>query len=87
VGLQLSAAAWNQLFIPKGFAHGFVTLEPDTHVIYKVTNHYSPVHDRSIRFDDPQIGIDWPVPAADVILSDKDHWAPFLAASDLLQTA
>jgi dTDP-4-dehydrorhamnose 3,5-epimerase len=79
VGVTLSARDGNQILIPKGFAHGFVTLEPDTEVQYKVTAFYSRDHDRSVRFDDPDIGIAWPV-AADVLqLSDKDRHAPVLA--------
>src|SRR5438477_370318 len=78
-GLVLSAADWNQLFIPKGFAHGFVTLEDDTEVLYKVSDAYSPDHDCAIRFDDPAVGIDWPVDAASVIVSEKDRTAPLLA--------
>lgn len=83
VGVELSAELWNQLLVPAGFAHGFVTLEPDVEVIYKVSNHYAPESDRSIRFDDPDIGIDWPVSPADVSLSDKDRKAPFLKAADV----
>ncbi|MDH4984426.1 dTDP-4-dehydrorhamnose 3,5-epimerase [Aminobacter anthyllidis] len=79
VGLTLSAKEWNQILVPKGFAHGFVTLEPDTEVVYKVSAPYSQPHDRSIRFDDPAIAVAWPVPAAEVILSDKDAVAPLLA--------
>jgi len=75
----LSAAEWNQLFVPVGFAHGFVTLEPDSEVIYKVSMPYSAAHDRAIRFDDRDIGIDWPVPVDQLILSDKDRAAPRLA--------
>lgn len=81
--VRLSAADWNQLLVPKGFAHGFVTLEPDTEVIYKVTNPYSPAHDRSIRYDDPQIGIIWPIAASQFQLSDKDRNAPRLAQADV----
>lgn len=77
-GVTLSAEKWNQLFIPEGFAHGFVTLEDDTEVSYKVSALYSPAHDHSIRFDDPAIGIDWPL-AGDALLSDKDAAAPLLA--------
>src|SRR5690606_30872454 len=55
VGLDVSTQKWNQILVPKGFAHGFVTLEPDTEVVYKVTGVYSPEHDRNIRFDDPAI--------------------------------
>lgn len=79
VGLHVSAEAWNQILVPAGFAHGFVTLEDDCEVQYKVTAPYSPAHDRAIRFDDPQIGIEWPVPADELILSDKDRAAPLLA--------
>jgi dTDP-4-dehydrorhamnose 3,5-epimerase len=79
VGLTLSAEAWNQVLVPEGFAHGFVTLEPDCEVLYKVTAPYSPEHDRSIRWDDPAIGIGWPIPAADLILSQKDRDAPALS--------
>ncbi len=78
-GVLLSAAEWNQLLIPEGFAHGFLTLEPDTEVQYKASAAYSPAHDRAIRFDDPAIAIDWPIRAIDLILSDRDSEAPFLA--------
>ena len=78
-GVTLSAAEWNQLLIPEGFAHGFLTLEPDTEVQYKASAVYSPAHDRAIRFDDPAIDIAWPIPADDLILSDRDRAAPLLA--------
>jgi dTDP-4-dehydrorhamnose 3,5-epimerase len=81
-GLVLSAELWNQILVPKGFAHGFVTLEPDTEVQYKVSASYRPDCDRVIRFDDPAIGIDWPVDASDLILSAKDGAAPLLADVD-----
>jgi dTDP-4-dehydrorhamnose 3,5-epimerase len=83
VSAVLSADKWNQLLIPKGFAHGFVTIEEHTEFIYKVTDFYSPEHDRSIRYDDPAIGIEWPVAAAEIRLSEKDRAAPLLAAADL----
>jgi len=73
---------WNQILVPKGFAHGFVTLEPNTEVQYKVSAPYRPDLDRAIRFDDPAIGIDWPVDSADLILSAKDSAAPLLADVD-----
>jgi dTDP-4-dehydrorhamnose 3,5-epimerase len=82
VGLEVSADAWNQILVPKGFAHGFVTLEPDTEVLYKVTAPYAREHDRSIRFDDPAIGIEWPLPTEKLILSDKDRNAPLLADAE-----
>lgn len=72
VGIEISASKWNQIFIPNGFAHGFVTLEDATEVIYKVTDFYSPEHERCIRYDDADIGIDWPIDPALILLSDKD---------------
>jgi dTDP-4-dehydrorhamnose 3,5-epimerase len=83
IALEVSAAKWNQILVPKGFAHGFLTLEENTEVIYKVTDYYSPEHDRSIRFDDPSIGIEWPFAASAVQLSDKDRNAPSLDDADL----
>lgn len=80
VGLTLSAADWNQVFIPAGFAHGFLTLEPDTEIQYKVSRPYDPALDRTIRYDDPEIGIDWPLAPDALILSDKDRAAPTLRA-------
>lgn len=82
VGVEISAVKWNQLFIPAGFAHGFVTLEPETQFLYKVSAPYSREHDRSIRFDDPAIGIDWPGDRERFILSAKDRDAPLLADCD-----
>ncbi len=80
LGLVVSAELWNQLLVPKGFAHGFVTIEPDTEVQYKVTAPYRPDQERSIRFDDPAIAIDWPIASVDVQLAAKDRDAPFLDA-------
>jgi dTDP-4-dehydrorhamnose 3,5-epimerase len=79
VSAVISAAEWNQILVPIGFAHGFCTLEPDTEVIYKVTNYYSPEHDRGLLWNDPELGIDWPVPADKAQLSDKDHKHPTFA--------
>ena len=78
-GLIVSAKEWNQLLIPRGFAHGFVALEDDTDVLYKVTAPYSPEFERTIRFDDPALGIDWPLQAGEITLSPKDLAAPLLA--------
>ncbi|MER9299904.1 dTDP-4-dehydrorhamnose 3,5-epimerase [Mesorhizobium sp. M0621] len=83
VALEVSAEKGNQILVPKGFAHGFVTLVPDTEVLYKVTDTYSQAHDRSIRFDDPAIGIEWPSLAGGFQLSDKDLKAPLLAAAEV----
>jgi dTDP-4-dehydrorhamnose 3,5-epimerase len=79
VSTILSAERWNQLFVPAGFAHGFVTLETDCEVVYKVSAPYSAEHDRAIRFDDPDIAIEWPLQPEELILSDKDRDAPRLA--------
>ena len=81
--LEVSAERWNQILVPKGFAHGFVTLVPNTEVLYKVTNLYSKEHDRSLRFDDPAIGVAWPTISGGFTLSDKDKNAPLLANADL----
>ncbi|MER8916553.1 dTDP-4-dehydrorhamnose 3,5-epimerase [Mesorhizobium sp. M0761] len=83
VALEISAERGNQILVPKGFAHGFVTLVPDTEVLYKVTDTYSPAHDRSIRFDDPDIGIDWPSPVGAFELSAKDLKASALAEAEV----
>ncbi len=67
-----------------GFAHGFVTLEPDTEVLYKTTALYAPAHDRGLAWDDPDIGVKWPLPAGGPILSDKDkRWPRLKDAPDL----
>lgn len=73
VAVELSAENWWQLLVPAGFAHGFVTLEPDTEVLYKVNAPYAPEHDRGVAFDDPAIGIDWGFAPETLILSDKDR--------------
>lgn len=85
VGLELSAEQWNQLLVPKGFAHGFVTLVADTEVVYKVTAPYCHADERVIRFDDPAIGIDWPLPASQLTLAQRDRDAPAMADADLFE--
>lgn len=83
VAAEISADDWNQILIPIGFAHGLCTLEPDTEVVYKVTNYYSAKHDLGIRWNDPQIGIDWPVDGQRAQLSEKDKTLPFLDDADV----
>lgn len=75
----LSADNWKQLFIPKGFAHGFLTLVPDTEVCYKVSNFYKKEADLGIFWADPDIAIEWGIPNNKVILSDKDQNLPFIS--------
>lgn len=79
VAVRIGEEEWNQVYIPPGFAHGFCTLEPDTEVLYKVTDYYSPEHDAGLRWDDPALGIEWPVGADVATLSDKDTKHPLLA--------
>ena len=81
VAAVLSAENWRQVYVPVGFAHGFVTLEPNTEVLYKVTAFYSPQHERGIRWDDPALGIDWGVSPAQAVLSARDLAHPTLAAA------
>ena len=79
VSAVLSAQAWNQILVPIGFAHGFMTLEPDTEVIYKVSNYYAPDHDKGLLWNDPALGINWPIADEEAVLSDKDSKQPRLA--------
>ncbi len=79
VAVVLSAENWRQLWIPVGFAHGFCTLEDDAEVQYKVTDDYAPDCDRGLLWNDPALGIAWPVEPGGAILSDKDRAHPRLA--------
>jgi dTDP-4-dehydrorhamnose 3,5-epimerase len=79
--LELSAEKGNQLFVPAGFAHGYLTLEPDTVVTYKVSDYYAPERDFGIRFDDPQLGIDWTTDPSLIIISEKDRALPLFDAN------
>lgn len=81
-GVVLSTEAWNQLYIPKGFAHGFLTLEPKTEVAYKVSQLYSPQHDQSVAWNDPSINIAWPLQGPWPVLSARDARAPRLADAE-----
>ena len=72
VMVELSEDNKRQLFIPRGFAHGFLVLSPEAIFTYKVDNIYAPAHEASIRWNDPQIGINWPIDQKDVVTSPKD---------------
>ena len=78
VAVELSVANWRQLLVPIGFAHAFCTLEPDTEVIYKVTNYYSVADERGLAWDDPDLGIDWPFKGERAMLADRDRRWPRL---------
>jgi dTDP-4-dehydrorhamnose 3,5-epimerase len=83
VSLVMSSESWNQILVPKGFAHGFLTLEPNTEVAYKVSDYYAPDCDCAIAWNDSDIGIDWPLQGAAPQISDKDAKAPRLKDADL----
>lgn len=76
--VEISAENWTQVMVPVGFAHGLVTLEPNTEVLYKVTNFYSAEHDHGVLWNDPEIGIAWPIDETAARLSDKDRAQPRL---------
>ena len=83
LGAELSAENGQQILVPAGFLHGFITRAPDTEIIYKCTDYYAPACDGAVRFDDPDIGIDWGLPAGVApVLSDKDAGAPLLRDLD-----
>ena len=77
--IMLSAQNWQQVYVPQGFAHGYCTLDPDSEVTYKVTAYYDPQSERGIAWDDPEIGIAWPVDAKEAILTERDRALPRLS--------
>jgi dTDP-4-dehydrorhamnose 3,5-epimerase len=78
VTAEISAAEWNQILVPAGFAHGALILEPDTEMMYKVTGLYSPECDKGLLWSDPALKINWPLPLEQIIVSDKDKKHPLL---------
>ncbi len=85
-GYILSESNHRQLLVPKGFAHGFVTLTPNVHFLYKCDNYYNAQADAGIAFDDPDLAIDWPIAKEQAILSDKDQHHPTLKAFEAENT-
>lgn len=83
VGYELSAENKSMLWIPPGFAHGFLTLVDGTEFLYKCTNTYAPQHERTIAWNDPDIGISWPINGIPPILSDKDNVGLSLHSAEL----
>jgi dTDP-4-dehydrorhamnose 3,5-epimerase len=79
VGVVVSAEAWNQVLVPVGFAHGFCTLAPATEVLYRLSNDYSPAHERGLLWNDEALHIDWPVAIDEAILSERDRRNPRFA--------
>lgn len=78
IAVELSAENRRQLYVPPGFAHGFCTLTPEAEVLYRMTQYYAPEADKGLAFDDPELGIEWPVEPSAAILSDKDRRHPRL---------
>jgi len=83
VAVELSGENFRQLFIPRGFAHGFVVLSEEARFAYKCDNSYSPPHERGVAFDDPELGIDWKLDPELFLLSPKDKLNPRLAEAEL----
>ncbi|TBO30174.1 dTDP-4-dehydrorhamnose 3,5-epimerase [Aquabacterium lacunae] len=83
VGVELTASNHRQLWIPEGFAHGFVSMEDDTHFLYKTTDYYAKECERSIVWNDPDIGIEWPAFGGEPKLAPKDAQAPGVKSADL----
>lgn len=87
VAVELSGENRRQFFIPRGFAHGFVVLSEEALFQYKCDNFYAPSSEGAIAFDDPALGIDWRVPSADIVLSEKDRLHPPLACAKVFEYA
>lgn len=85
VGYELSDTNFRQLWIPPGYAHGFLTLTGTADVLYKTTDYYAPNLERSIRWDDPEIGIRWPINDGHPNVSEKDQLAPTLSNAEVFE--
>ena len=84
VAVELSASNWKQLWIPPGFAHGYLTLEANAEVIYKVTDYWAPQCERGLAWNDPEVGIDWGIPEGQLTLAEKDRSNPRLSELELV---
>jgi len=84
-GYELSEDNFLQLWVPPGFAHGFLVLSEQADVLYKTTDYYAPNLERSIRWDDPEISVDWPLEGLNLLISDKDRAAPNLSDADTFE--
>jgi len=78
-GAELTAESGAQLYCPRGFAHAYVTLTPEAEVFYKIDGYYAPACERGLRWNDPAIGIDWPVAESELVINDRDRNLPLLA--------
>ena len=79
VGVELSADNWRQVLVPAGFAHGFVTLTETAEVLYKVTDYYAPEAEAGLKWDDPEVGVEWPIAPGEVITNARDGKWPGLS--------
>lgn len=84
VAAELTAENGDQLFVPVGFAHGFITLTDNTEVVYKCSDYYAPESDGGIAWDDPDIAVEWPIPADGPVLSEKDQQNPLLGQGSFI---
>jgi dTDP-4-dehydrorhamnose 3,5-epimerase len=83
VGERLDEDDHRMLWVPPGFGHGFLTLSDEADVVYKTSEFYVPEYDRAVRYDDPDLGIPWPLDGESPLLSEKDRVAPMLADAEL----
>jgi dTDP-4-dehydrorhamnose 3,5-epimerase len=84
--VELSASNWKQLWVPSGFAHGYLTLEAESQVIYKVTDYWAPNCEKGLAWNDPEVGVDWGIPDDELTLAEKDRSNPRLGELELVFT-